>query len=47
MKASTQRLIIAPQNDFCDVPAAWCPADPPTGAAIVPALPVSGAHAAA
>ena len=45
MKASTQLLIIDPQNDFCDVPAAWCPADPLTGAAMVPALPVPGAHA--
>jgi nicotinamidase/pyrazinamidase len=36
----TQLLIIDPQNDFCDWPAA---ADTPPGA--TPALPVAGAHA--
>jgi nicotinamidase-related amidase len=36
---NTQLLIIDPQNDFCDLPAALCP----PGAA--PALPVAGAHA--
>ena len=45
MKANAQLLIIDPQNDFCDVPAAWHPSDPLTGAAIAPALPVAGAHA--
>ena len=45
MKTSTQLLIIDPQNDFCDVPAAWRPTDPLTGAAVAPALPVAGAHA--
>jgi nicotinamidase/pyrazinamidase len=34
-------LIIDPQNDFCDLPAAYLPRD----AASVPALPVPGAHA--
>jgi len=41
----TQLLIIDPQNDFCDLPAAWRPIDPLTGAAVAPALPVAGAHA--
>jgi nicotinamidase/pyrazinamidase len=45
MKAHTQLLVIDPQNDFCDVPGAWCPTDPLTGAAVAPALPVPGAHA--
>ena len=45
MKTSTQLLIIDPQNDFCDVPASYRPADPLTGALIAPALPVAGAHA--
>ena len=45
MKTSTQLLVIDPQNDFCDVPAAWRPADPLTGTPIAPALPVAGAHA--
>lgn len=39
-----QLLIIDPQNDFCDLPAAWRPQDPVTGAAAAPALPVTGAH---
>jgi len=42
---STQLLIIDPQNDFCDLPDAWCPTDPVGGARIAPALPVAGAHA--
>lgn len=45
MKNTTQLLVIDPQNDFCDVPAAWRPVDPLTGAAVNPALPVAGAHA--
>jgi nicotinamidase/pyrazinamidase len=45
VKPSAQLLIIDPQNDFCDVPAAWCPVDPLSGAVIAPALPVAGAHA--
>ena len=44
MKPSAQLLIIDPQNDFCDLPASWCPVDPLSGAAIAPALPVAGAH---
>lgn len=42
---TTTLLIIDPQNDFCDLPAGWCPADPVAGGAITPALPVAGAHA--
>lgn len=45
MKTTTQLLVIDPQNDFCDVPAAWRPVDPLTGATVNPALPVAGAHA--
>lgn len=45
MKANVQLLIIDPQNDFCDVPAAWWPVDPLSGDAVAPALPVPGAHA--
>jgi nicotinamidase-related amidase len=45
MKPVTQLLIIDPQNDFCDLPAAWRPLDPLTGAVVAPALPVTGAHA--
>ena len=45
MNQNIQLLVIDPQNDFCDVPAAWCPADPLTGAVVAPALPVAGAHA--
>jgi len=36
---TTHLLLIDPQNDFCDLPPAWCP----PGEA--PALPVAGAHA--
>jgi nicotinamidase-related amidase len=45
MTASTQLLIIDPQNDFCDLPESWCPTDPVSGARTTPALPVAGAHA--
>ena len=45
MKATTQLLIIDPQNDFCDVPAHYRPVDPLTGTVVTPALPVAGAHA--
>ena len=45
MRSLTQLLIIDPQNDFCDLPVGWCPADPFTGEPIAPALPVAGAHA--
>ena len=38
-------LIVDPQNDFCDLPADWCPTDVLTGQKIAPSLPVSGAHA--
>ncbi len=41
----TQLLLIDPQNDFCDLPEAWWPRSPVTGAPIRPALPVAGAHA--
>jgi nicotinamidase-related amidase len=41
----TELLIIDPQNDFCDLPADWCPPDPSSGARCAPALPVPGAHA--
>ena len=45
MPPRTHLLIIDAQNDFCDLPAAWCPIDPASGAAHSPALPVPGAHA--
>jgi nicotinamidase/pyrazinamidase len=45
MKKNIQLLIIDPQNDFCDLPADWCPTDPATGTIASPALPVVGAHA--
>lgn len=45
MKQNIQLLLIDPQNDFCDLPASWLPADPSTGAQLQPALPVAGAHA--
>jgi len=38
-------LIIDPQNDFCDLPEAWCGFDPLRRVATAPALPVTGAHA--
>lgn len=38
-------LIIDAQNDFCDLPADWCPTDPVSGSKLAPALPVPGAHA--
>lgn len=37
-------LIIDPQNDFCDLPPAYCP-PLPGGQSLQPALPVAGAHA--
>lgn len=45
-----QLLIIDPQNDFCDLPPAWCPTVPGAQAqflaqSLAPALPVAGAHA--
>lgn len=44
-KQQIQLLIIDPQNDFCDLPADWCPLDPVTRQTLQPALPVAGAHA--
>lgn len=39
-------VIIDPQNDFCDLPEAYCPALPGTAGRLQsPALPVQGAHA--
>lgn len=38
-------LIVDPQNDFCDLPAAWRPVDPALDRPMAPALPVAGAHA--
>ena len=45
MSTHTTLLIIDPQNDFCDLPADWCPTDPARGTRCKPALPVPGAHA--
>jgi nicotinamidase-related amidase len=45
MAHHTELLIIDAQNDFCDLPDAWCASDPATGALQRPALPVPGAHA--
>ena len=45
MAHTTQFLVIDPQNDFCDLPAAWQPAHPVTGIRSAPSLPVAGAHA--
>ncbi|SFD32628.1 cysteine hydrolase [Paracidovorax konjaci] len=42
--AALHLLAIDPQNDFCDLPAAWCPADPLSGQRLAPSLPVAGAH---
>lgn len=44
MKPSIHLLVIDAQNDFCDLPADWCPIDPVTARAHAPALPVVGAH---
>ena len=42
----TVLLIIDPQNDFCDLPDAYCPTLPQDGGQrLRPALPVAGAHA--
>ena len=40
-----QLLVIDPQNDFCDLPAAWHAVDAATGRPLAPSLPVTGAHA--
>lgn len=37
-------LVIDPQNDFCDLPADWCPPDPVGARRLAPALAVAGAH---
>lgn len=42
--ASTHLLVIDPQNDFCDFPAALCPPDG-RGGSLSPSLAVPGAHA--
>ncbi|WP_295852103.1 cysteine hydrolase [uncultured Xylophilus sp.] len=42
-RPTTHLLAIDPQNDFCDLPADWCPSHLPEGA-VAPALPVAGAH---
>jgi nicotinamidase/pyrazinamidase len=41
----THLLIIDPQNDFCDLPAAYRPRTGPADELATPALPVAGAHA--
>ena len=42
----THLVIIDPQNDFCDLPADYCPLDPVNPQQrLSPALPVAGAHA--
>lgn len=46
MSRSIHLLIIDPQNDFCDLPASYCPEDSQNpGQRVQPALPVTGAHA--
>jgi nicotinamidase/pyrazinamidase len=45
MAHRTELLIIDAQNDFCDLPEAWCGSDPVSGQPLRPALPVPGAHA--
>ncbi|MES2935482.1 MAG: cysteine hydrolase [Pseudomonadota bacterium] len=45
MKRKLHLLIIDPQNDFCDLPDHYLPANPLDGTPIKPALPVTGAHA--
>ena len=44
MKRDLHLLVIDPQNDFCDLPSAYCPLLP-NGERAAPALPVTGAHA--
>lgn len=44
MKQVIQLLLIDPQNDFCDLPVDWRPANAETGGPVQPALPVAGAH---
>jgi len=46
IKQRIHLLAIDPQNDFCDIPQDWQPANPLVlGERIAPALPVPGAHA--
>ncbi|KWT98494.1 MULTISPECIES: cysteine hydrolase [unclassified Variovorax] len=46
MKHNIHLLVIDPQNDFCDLPAAYLPADPlKPGEVLRPQLAVPGAHA--
>ena len=45
MQRKLQLLIIDPQNDFCDLPDNYLPANPLGEGALAPALPVPGAHA--
>ncbi|CAN7247715.1 hypothetical protein [Acidovorax sp. Leaf78] len=47
MARNIQLLVIDPQNDFCDLPADWHPAQTgqPPGSRTAPSLPVAGAHA--
>lgn len=45
MTRRIQLLAIDPQNDFCDLPAAWHGTQPDSGARLAPSLPVPGAHA--
>jgi nicotinamidase/pyrazinamidase len=44
MKRQLHLLIIDPQNDFCDLPAAYLPPHLSQSGQIAPALPVPGAH---
>jgi nicotinamidase/pyrazinamidase len=45
MRHNLHLLVIDPQNDFCDLPANYLPADTLSGSLNAPALPVPGAHA--
>src|ERR1035437_9948635 len=45
MKRKLHLLLVDPQNDFCDLPAAYLPTDPLGTGTYAPALPISGAHA--
>jgi len=45
MKRHLHLLLIDPQNDFCDLPDAYCPPNPAGNGKLAPALPVAGAHA--
>lgn len=44
MPEPIELLVIDPQNDFCDLPEAYCPEGPGGQARLRPALPVPGAH---